>query len=352
MTYRLLLPSGSLSKTKPRPCRLPLSLLAAALVLGLTTSVFAESSEPAPPAPCQTHVAPHQQGDVSALTLLGVACFEAGNFPQALNFYLQALAISDPIMLRGAIGRALHELGIYSAAKFYYEDFLRHAGEVEGAQRIQERLREVEEQIAEESGSFTLRPIPANATVYLILSDGNWFELGQGPTRATLKNGKYELLVHHPDYYPRRVRANLREGRDHQELEVELVPGGAAFDISSRQWRRLGGMTMGAATPFALGGVTLLVLGNQTEKTALSYDPETTGHSLEDRRAMHDKADRLQFWGIASAGVGVSGLLLGAIFYASGHRDSSPDPEPMEPEAGIRITPAFGFGNIGVTVNW
>ncbi|MFU8802506.1 MAG: tetratricopeptide repeat protein, partial [Bradymonadaceae bacterium] len=326
-----------------------------------TGSEETESAAVPPPAECRTYVAPHQKTDVTALTLLGVACFEAGDYPQALHFYLAALEISDPIMLRAAIGRALHELGIYSAAKFFYEDYLTHAGDVDGAQRIRERLRTLEKEIEEEGGSFYVTAIPPQATVYLVLDNGDWFELGTGSAEASLKSGKYQIQIRHPDYYPHQIDLNLREGTSQREVDVELVPSSATFDVTARQWRRAGAWTMGASTPLLIGGLTLLAASAQTSKSVSEIDLDDADRDTRDgllleRQQRHDRADRLQFWGITGTAVGATGMLIGAVFYVSGRKSVSTDDEAvsLEGDGHSRRTaaPWIGPGQVGVTVSW
>jgi tetratricopeptide (TPR) repeat protein len=306
-----------------------------------------------PPSQCPDHVSPMVKKDATALTLMGVACFEEGNYPRALQHYLEALDYDAPVTLLGAIGRALHEQGIYSGAKIYYEHYLRDAGQADGAPRIRERLIEVNEQMARDGAELSIRMIPADASTHLVLEDGSWYQLGKGPMQVSLRQGDYEIVFTHPDYYPRRVNVRLKSGQAEHKLDVELVPGGAAFDVTARQWRRAGATTMAVAAPVTAAGVTLLVLGHLTESNAQAYDPATTGHSLEARARMHDRANTFETWGIVSCAVGVTGLLAGGVMYAMGRpaATASISEEAIAVDK-WRLLPHIAPGQVGFTLSW
>ncbi|MBA2663845.1 MAG: tetratricopeptide repeat protein [Bradymonadaceae bacterium] len=302
---------------------------------------------------CPEYIAAGKKNDPAHLSMQGVACFETGDFSRALTYYGRALELAPTPMLHGAMGRAFHELGLYSLAAFYYNGYLEDVPtDSDGARRIRERLATLQEQETAASGKISIVSAPSKALVYLVMPNQDWFELGPTPLTISAKEGNYRFVIVEPDHHRQIHDVTIAGSADTIDLSADLIHENSTFDVSARQWRRAGAWTMVSSAPILLGGITLLVLGHQSTSRAKDYNPETTGHSLSQKRDLHDKGDTLQRWGIITTGIGGAGLLTGAILYSIGLSSSKrSEPAPLE-EPAASIIPVLSPSQLGVRFTW
>jgi len=328
----------------------------AALICAMSFSPIADAQAPAPaPSKCPDYIAPEQQLDARALTMHGVSCFEAGDYERALHFYLRAYEQSPEPLLRGAIGRSLHELGIYGPARRFYLDYLDSpASDSSSARRIQERVDQLEDSIQDEAGTLEVRSDPAGAHAHLVMESGEWFELGPTPLKTKLRPGSYEVALTHEDHHTRRATGRVASGRA-TTLERTMVANDAAFNVSAAGWRKGGSWTMLASAPFAVAGTALLVLSAQDARAARdAEDRYDDPGALERRRVdLLERSDSFRTWGTAGAAVGAAGILTGMVIYLSANRLASPGgPSDAEAQSGFDVQPELGANYAGVRVRF
>lgn len=299
-----------------------------ALLLVVATTSIANA---APDSKCEDdYVPPEIRQDAMALTLQGVACFEVTYYSRALIFYRRAYEISPSPLLEAAIGRSLHELGLWGAAHAYYRRYLRRAeDDPEGRAKIKERLAELERQLAEEAANVTVTSTPDGARILLIDHNGHTEDMGTTPLTTRMAPGKYTIEVEKLGYYSRQKEIILSR-KEQDELDVELVPQGATFNLESRRIRRIGTTTMLVSAPIAVAGGLLSFTG---------------------------EPDRRPF-GYGMVLVGSLGLVSGGIVTAIGHkRDGSPSITPAEdtkPQKKAQFQPLIspGFVGLGMGFRW
>ncbi|TXD38354.1 PEGA domain-containing protein [Lujinxingia vulgaris] len=330
------------------------ALTVVALTLSLSAPAQAQSPAPAP-AQCPDYISPDQQHDARILTMHGVSCFEARDFERALHYYMRAYAQSPEPLLRGAIGRSLHELGIYGPARQYYQDYLDSpAADASGAQRIRERIDQLDATLAEDAATLEVRSTPPGARAHLVLENGEWFELGQTPVKTRVREGTYEVALTREGYQTRQMQARVHANAP-TSVEPILVADAAAFDISAAGWRRGALWTLATSVPVAAAGTAMLVLSAQDTEAARDaarhYDDPG---ELERRRIeLLERSDSLRTWGTATTAVGAAGLITGVVLYLSANRLASPGGDPAEDaQAGVRVQPELGANHIGVRVRF
>ncbi|TXD34551.1 PEGA domain-containing protein [Lujinxingia vulgaris] len=345
-SFRLLASGGS---------RLSLgALTVVAVSLSSPLSVRAQAPAPAP-AQCPDYVIPDQQEDPRVLTLHGVSCFEAGDFERALHYYLRAYARSPEPLLRGAIGRSLHELGIYGPARQFYQDYLDSpAADASGAQRIRERIDQLDATLAADAAALEVRSSPPGARAHLVLESGEWFELGPTPVTTRLREGHYEVAITREGYQTRRVSTRV-DANAQAVVEPTLVADAAAFDVSAAGWRRGALWTLAASTPVAAAGTAMLVLSAQdtaaARDAARQYDDP--GELERRRRELLERSDDLRTWGTVTTVAGAAGILTGVVLYLSANRLASPGGgSDGESQAGLRVQPELGANYAGVRVHF
>ncbi len=198
--------------------------------------------------------------DTLELTMLGVACFERGEFGQALAFYRRAYAQSREPLLEAAIGRSLHELGLYSSAKLYYELYLQHERvDTDGRTRITQRAKRLESQLADSSATVTIDAFPGSAQVFIQTHEGHRELLGTTPLTTQLEPKKYTITLEQALFHPETFTVNPSPG-DTIEARRELVPQRATFNLTTRATRRIGTTTFLVGLPIlAAGGVIRLL---------------------------------------------------------------------------------------------
>lgn len=295
--------------------------------------------------------------DAQDLTLYGVSCFEAKRYDWALTYYLQAFAIKPGPLLLGGIGRSLHELGLYGPAAAQYQAFLQTSPEPAGADRIKNRVRQLEQAKHDDGATVELLSAPSNVRVHLILDNGDWFPLGQTPTKVLLRRGNYDFIFEDDALRPRQESIQLRAGQETQ-ITSELVHQSAPFDLSTRQWRRAGIWTMGASLPAAAAGLTLFLLSAQDRSSAKELEDHFADLQDFDRRRTEllDRADTYRTWSIITAAVGTTGLITGALLYllprpaSSSSKDEQFGLELVTQN--LRIQPLAGPNHVGLRLRF
>ena len=234
--------------------------LATSVMLSSSTALAQQGAEGVQPNRCPTGlITPEVHDDLLELTLLGVACFERGEFGYALMFYRRAYEISKVPPLEAAIGRSLHELGLYSSAQLYYDLYLEHErADGEGRARIEERLERLERQL-QDAATITLRAFPGQALVRIETHEGHKETIGVTPLTIALEPRRYHVVLEQERFSPKRFTIDPAPG-EHETYEQEMVPQRATFDLSTRAMRRVGAITSLVGAPLLLGGATLRLL--------------------------------------------------------------------------------------------
>jgi hypothetical protein len=300
---------------------------------------------------CVTAVAPADASNALRLSRFGLACFEAGRFDWALTHYLAAYSVHPNPDLRAAIGRSLHELGLYGPARQEYQAFLDAEGDSPAADRIRRRVEELSVASADDGGTLHVTSAPAQSRTVLILDNGYWLDLGATPVEVTLREGTYELVVDSPEHHPASTVATVQPGR-RETLQADLIHEAATFHATSRRWRQAGVWTMASSVPIAATGITLLVMSGQHTRAARDLDVHHRDlRDYDDRRREHlDLAQTCRFWGTVGTAIGATGLVAGALFYSAG----TPSPAPEEPESAARFrwAPFVSTHQAGIVVQF
>jgi len=213
--------------------------------------------------PCDDAMPAEVRGDVEALTLRGISCFEQEDYLRALGFYRRAYNISRDPLLAAAIGRSMDELGLWGTAKSYYLRYLRSGkADADGQAGIRKRLADLNERLESSSARLTFRSNPTRARVYLELGGDTRESLGVTSMSMRLAPGSYTLIFEQKGYYASTQTVNLGEG-ERKELDVELVPLDAAFNLDTRDRKRLGIITISSSVPVLILGFTAAGIGRR-----------------------------------------------------------------------------------------
>ena len=292
-----------------------------------------ESGEPlAAEHPCPTQRPQPETTDHRTLTLHGLACFEARRYDWALTHYRAAYALNaDPVLL-ATIGRSFQELGLYDLALTNYQAFLARESQTPAAERIRGRIRELEE--AREDNGATIRLIasPPGHEVALVNENGDWIELGLAPAEMSLRAGTYEFVFTGEGYLPRHEKIRISSGQT-RTIRTHLISEDAAFNISTRNIRRAGILTLGVSVPATAAGITLLALSSQTTTAALELDREFSDLSDYDarRRELLDDAADYRRWGTIGTGIGATGMIIGALLLSTSSSPSKKNADQIDP---------------------
>lgn len=303
---------------------------------------------------CPTFVPLEYRENPRQLSFYGVSCFEAGRYDWALSYYLSAFALAPNPLLQGTIGRSLHELGLYDPAMAHYQGFLSEERGTPRADRILERISQLEHEQQQDSASVSLQSSPPGAKVYLVLDNGDWFYIGETPTQVAMREGDYDFIFESDRHRLRQTSSRLRAGQT-AELNEELVLNSAAHDISARSWRRAGGWTMAGSAPITAAGVTLMTLSFQKTRTARDLEDNFSDLSDYDarRRELLDDASSYRLWGTVSTVVGATGLLTGAVlFLVSRSPESSARESIDDAQARWDIQPIVGINKLGIRLHF
>ena len=242
--------------SKPFIYRHILVILAAIIVTStLQATAYAQSPNRCP----TTVVSQEQREDVLEMTMLGVACFERGEFGQALTYYRAAYKKSKEPLLEAAIGRSLHELGLLGLAKIYYNLYLTHeTTDADGRERIKERLARLNTQLEDSSSTITINAFPGQAQVYVQTHEGHREHLGETPLTIELEPRKYTFILEQQHFTPDTFTVNMSPGET-DSVNRELVPQRASFNLTTRATRRVGTTTALIGLPILLTGATLRI---------------------------------------------------------------------------------------------
>jgi tetratricopeptide (TPR) repeat protein len=121
----------------------------------------------------------------------GVAAYRDGKFYEAVAIFLQTQRIYPDTQLCFNIARAYENLGNNSAALRYYRDYLRQADRPSDGDDVRERVRRLEQQLAQRGvQQLTVLSQPESATVLL---DGK--PVGITPWTGETYAGKHRLAL-------------------------------------------------------------------------------------------------------------------------------------------------------------
>jgi tetratricopeptide (TPR) repeat protein len=178
----------------------------ALLLTSLLTQATPSLADKAAPAPAASGVVPSQalapklelegpeaeaKDRARVLFQQGVAAYRDGKFYEAVAIFLQTQRIYPDTQLCFNIARAYENLGNSSAALRYYRDYLRQADRPSDGDDVRERVRRLEQQLAQRGvQQLTVLSQPESATVLL---DGK--PVGITPWTGETYAGKHRLAL-------------------------------------------------------------------------------------------------------------------------------------------------------------
>lgn len=301
---------------------------------------------------CEDYVTPETRRDLATLTMRGTACFDQKRYGKALKFYRQAFAMERTPLLEAAIGRTMHELGLWSTARAYYKRYL--GSEVAkqdptNRQRILDRLVALQNDLRQEGTTLKLSAAPTRTYVYLELENGHRESLGATPMTLKLAPGQYKLIFEKRGYYPTNETIEL-DAHDAEEIEAELVPQDATFNVPARTLRRAGATTMAFALPVIVAGGILTVVGsNNADQAETLINAQPSDQVAASDRAALDRANTQMNWGNGLIIIGSAALVTGAILTYVGYTQEGPPEQPKDdPESAWR----FEVSPLGAQALW
>lgn len=312
---------------------------------------------------CSTYIKSEERSDAHALTLHGINCFEAERYSWALTHYSAAFELDPDPFLFGAIGRSLHELGLFEPAMGYYQRFLDEDDAPSGADRIRQRVEELQELSKTEATVVSLRSAPSGATAYVVLDNGEWYELGTTPVEVELREGDYDFVFDADRYHPRQIEFHVEYGQENR-VDGHLISEEAALGVSESSRRTSGVWMMATGLAAASGGATMLVLSQQNNSAAQGLEDNEFDDlsDYDERRRRHlDRADTYQTWGTISTAVGATALLGGFVLYVSASSssqdsmiDDSHNDEDMAPveRSSLSLKPVVGLNHLGMRLHF
>lgn len=301
----------------PQPARCAIALVASSLLFSATATAQA----PNECGPVGAYIPPESRQDVTAMALRGLDCFRLGRFGQALALYRLAYTRGSDPLLEAAIGRSLHELGLWSAARSYYSLYLKNEQrDQDGRARIEERLSELDKQL-DVAATLTVNVSKSGATILIgPAGQGRHREdMGSSPSTSKLRPGVYEIRVEEEGYHVSVQEVELRPEQE-VNVDVELIPQRAAFTLTTRQYRRAGALTMLGAAPFITIGGVVAIAGDE--------DSRATGYAM--------------------LFAGSLALVTGGALTAIGHQRE----RQLEREQDAAFTPYVAPNEAGFTLTW
>jgi tetratricopeptide (TPR) repeat protein len=306
-----------------------LRLFSAVLIFSMLTvasgAVFAN---------CPGTLSPDEPQDVRTLTSYGVACFESGDYARAYVLYRQAYEKSESPLLLAALGRSLHEVGLYSLARRHYERFLRKVGEgeSEAVQKIRRRLQQLDSADEATTSELKLGSTPGGADAYIQLENGAWVPLGRTPLQVEVRPGAWTLRLDKEGYIRQERPLTLQAGTTRRE-QISLISVTSEFRRRGRAIKRAGLFTTLASLPMYATAGTLWGLS----------ESESAPNSAQRRRGVAI--------GLTSAGTAAlaSGLILWFRGNALAHTSDSTTESSTR---SLRIRPQLSPANAGVQLNW
>lgn len=300
------------------------SSLTALLTFGLSPAIGAESPDRHLPDQdqaddeCPTHLSPTEARDARELTMQGIACFKQEEFAQAYTFYFRAYQKQESDTLRAAMGRSLHELGLYTLAESYYESFLEGADpKADSTRKIEKRLDQLSDDIDKTAVRTKLRSFPSGATVHVQLDNGEWVEVGGTPTEIRLREGEYRFGFRRDGHQRRRVTRSLADSTTPATVDVDLYPTDSGFDATSRQWKKAGIITGLSAIPVL--GAGALFFGLSADQFSEAEDLTRDGvYDPARENQLVANGHRWQRWGIGFTTVGAAAAVTAGVLYWRG----------------------------------
>ena len=350
-SYRL--PPGNRNQERPRRHLLATAAIAAFLICGPQAigTAWAQKDDEAT-AECPTYIAPHQSEDANELTMHGVNCFEDERYDWALTYYRRAYEVAPDSFLLAAIGRSLHELGLYEPALAYYHQFLEQEDpDSATAQRIRQRVATIEDALDDDPAVVELRSSPPGSKAHIVLDNGQWYSLGHTPVDVSLRQGSYRFAFDGPGFRPTETRGRAVAGHQ-RTVETTLISEDSLFSSTEQSRRRAGLWTMAGSGVVTAAGVTLLVLSAQQTSAAQTLennfdDPET----FDQRRYDHlDQADSYRFAGTITTAVGATGLATGALLYFLTKPSTTSDDDQVA--RSWSVEPQLGFNQVGLRLTF
>ena len=288
--------------------------------------------------PCEDYLTPETRRDLATLTMRGTACFDQRRYGQALRFYREAFTQERTPLLEAAIGRTMHELGLWSTARAYYKRYLGSElarRDPDSRQRILDRLVSLQNDLRDKGATLTLTAAPTRTYVYLELPNHHRESLGATPMTLRLGPGQYTLIFEKRGYYPHTATLRL-EPNAKQLVEAELVPQSATFNLPARSLRRVGTITIASALPVAVAGGVLAAVGysNISEAQTL-IQGRREDQILQADRDMLARGTSQRAWGHGLLIIGSAALLTGAVLtYVAHTQDGPPAPAPTPKGSG------------------
>ena len=303
-----------------RICLFAAGALCLSLILSSDAQAVESLDDEAVPSDCPTYISSETHDDPQALTMHGIACFEDEQYDWALTYYRRAYGLSGDPFLLGGIGRSLHELGLYEPAMRSYEGFLDSDEDHSGADRIRRRVDELETSMQTQGSEVSLQSTPAGATVYLVLDNGEWYQLGTAPVELKLQEGTYEFVFHRDHYMPRQIAATTTP-EEPQRIDGRLVSESSGLSVSERRRRRAGVWTTTTGLGIGAAGGALLALSahNNSAARGLQEEDFPSPSDYDERLQGHlDSAHTQRTWGIVATATGATILVTGMLLYFSG----------------------------------
>lgn len=254
--------------------------------------------------------------DADRLTLFGVACFKNEKFAQAYTHYRRAYEIEPSDLLRAAMGRSLHELGIYDVAEHHYSSFL-EGTEGPRAKKIQQRRDQLRRDIETSAAKVDLRSFPQNATVATRLPDGGWVDVGQTPTRVALAPGRYRFKFKRAGYRNRTLERDVPRSDEPTAVEADLYHRDALFDTTAHELKKTGFITVLSSIPFLAGGAVFFAVTKDKFDEAEDYTFRAD-YTPADQNRLVAQGHRNQRIAIGLTGIGGATLLTGTILFLRG----------------------------------
>ncbi len=154
-----------------------------------------------------------------ALFQQGVAAYRAGKFYEAVDIFLATQRIYPDTQLCFNVARAYENLGHTAAALRYYRDYLRRADRPSDGDEVRERVRRLEQQLAQR-GVMQLSVLsqPEAATVLL---DGR--AVGITPFTTETYPGKHRLVIS-LDGHARQEQVIEVDAHAARDIAIALLP--------------------------------------------------------------------------------------------------------------------------------
>ncbi len=221
--------------------------------------------------------------------------------------------------MTAALGRSLHKLGFYHAARRKYETFLENTeSDSEGARKIQRRLEQLDKDVAEKGAEVRVESFPSRARILIELDNGDWAEVGRTPFTGVFEESEYRVAIEKPRY--RREMQTLQfdsSAPNPRTLQLELVSERSELDMSALRWKRYGLITGGAS--LAVLGVSGVFFGFTWAKFDETDDyVREADYVPATRNRLVEKAHRFQRTAFILAAVGGTGLATGIGLYVRG----------------------------------